>query len=394
MTLLVRDSADVIEDNLRYHRAQGVDLFVVGDNGSSDGSLEILEQYERGGLIALERMPGPVREVQGEGRTKLARLAWELGADWVFHNDPDEFWWPVGGDLKHALAEVPERFGLVLAPRTEFVGRPGEGHFAERLTIREARFRRPPKTAHRAHPQVVISQPHPTHIWVDYGVPPRQGLVGRPVRRPQAEHVENAELELLLAPTFPLAVHHFPLRSFTQYRRMVEVALANDQLKEGDRVRTAFETGRLEEVYSDLTLDDQTVKRGIAEGWLVEDTEFRDYLAACPKTFDGGGPSPPGPGAWSEERRRRELAELEADGMYAISRYLQANAYKLQTRHVAGDDRRHAKRQLERRLKRVSDRVERQRERLQRMRSSLWWRLRPRVPSALSRRRTAKSRRR
>ena len=45
MTLLVRDEADIIEANLRYHRAQGVDFFVVGDNGSEDGTLEILERY-------------------------------------------------------------------------------------------------------------------------------------------------------------------------------------------------------------------------------------------------------------------------------------------------------------------------------------------------------------
>ena len=144
MTLLVRDGADMLEANLRYHRAQGVDLFVVGDNGSTDGSLEILERYERAGLITFEPIPGPAREAQGEGRTRLAGLAWELGADWVFHNDHDEFWWPLTGDLKQALAAIPERFGLVLAPRTEFVGRPGNDFFADRLTIREARFQRPP----------------------------------------------------------------------------------------------------------------------------------------------------------------------------------------------------------------------------------------------------------
>ena len=135
----------------------------------------------------------------------------------------------------------------------------------------------------------MISQPHPTHIWVDYGVPPRQGLVGRPVRRAEAQHVDESELELLLAPSFPLAVHHFPLRSFAQYRHMVELAMANDQLKQGNRVRNAFQAGHLEEIYSDLILDDDTVERGMAEGWLVEDTEFRDYLAACPGMFDGDG---------------------------------------------------------------------------------------------------------
>jgi hypothetical protein len=394
MTLLVRDGADILDVNLRYHRAQGVDLFVVGDNGSTDGSLEILERYERAGLITFERIAGPVREAQGEGRTRLARLAWELGADWVFHNDQDEFWWPVSGDLKQALGAIPERFGLVLAPRTEFVGRPGEGFFADRLTVREARFRRPPKTAHRTHPQVMISQPHPTHIWVDRGASPRQGLVGRPFRRAQAEHVEEAELELLLAPTFPLAVHHFPIRSFGQYRHMVELALANRQLRKGDSVRSAFEAGRLEEVYSELTLDDEAVKRGLVEGWLVEDTEFRDYLAACPEALDGGGAPPPGPGAWSEERRRDALAELEADAMYALSRYLQANAYKLQTRHHEGASRRGAKRQLERRLQRLRERLKHQRERRRRIESSLWWRLRPRLPSALARLRAARGARR
>jgi hypothetical protein len=236
MTLLVRDGADMIDANLRYHRAQGVDLFLVGDNGSTDGTVEILERYERAGLITFEQIPGPAREAQGEGRTRLARLAWELGADWVFHNDLDEFWWPFTGDLKQALAAIPERFGLVLAPRSEFVGRPGEGFFADRLTVREARFRRPPQTAHRTHPQVMISQPHPTHIWVDHGVSPRRGLVGRLIRRAQAEHVEEAELELLLAPMFPLGVLHFPLRSFGQYRHKVELALANDQLREDERV--------------------------------------------------------------------------------------------------------------------------------------------------------------
>jgi hypothetical protein len=380
MTLLVRDAADMIDAHLRYHRAQGVDLFVVADHGSTDGSLEILKDYERAGLITLEQVSGPVREVQGEGRTRLARLAFELGADWVFHNDQDEFWWPLTGDLKQALSAVSSRFGLVLAPRTEFVPRPGEGFFAERLIVREARFRRPPKTAHRAHPQVRISQPHPTHIWVDRGSSPRGTLVGRPLRRTQVQHAEEAELELLLAPTFPVVVHHFPLRSFEQYRHTVELALANDQLREGDRVRSAFEAGRLAEIYSERTLDDEAVNRGIAEGWLVEDTDFRDYLSACPEALDESGTPPPGSRAWSEERRREELAELEVDAMYALSRYLQAHAYKLQTRNLARARRRRARRQLKQRLQRRDARVQHQRERLRRIQSSLWWRLRPRLP--------------
>ena len=39
MALKVRDEEDVIEHNLRYHRAQGVDFFIVTDNGSVDRTL-------------------------------------------------------------------------------------------------------------------------------------------------------------------------------------------------------------------------------------------------------------------------------------------------------------------------------------------------------------------
>ena len=36
MALKVRDEEDVIEHNLRYHHAQGVDFFIVTDNASID----------------------------------------------------------------------------------------------------------------------------------------------------------------------------------------------------------------------------------------------------------------------------------------------------------------------------------------------------------------------
>src|SRR6478672_11189210 len=97
MTLMVRDAADILEANLRYHHAQGVDVFVVADNDSTDGTTEILERYRKGGLVVLERVPGQVHQVWASTRTRIARLAFEAGADWVIHNDDDEFWWPLTG---------------------------------------------------------------------------------------------------------------------------------------------------------------------------------------------------------------------------------------------------------------------------------------------------------
>ena len=230
MTILVRDAEDLIETNLRYHRAQGVDLFLIGDNGSTDRTLEILEPYREAGLVELYHIEGDARHAWSAGRTMLARKAYELGADWVVHDDHDEFWWPLTGTLKDALAAIPERFGLASAPRTEFVARPGEEFWPERLTVREARFRRPPKIVHRTHPQVRIRQPHPVDIWIDHGTSPRDGLVGRPVRRAREAHSEATELELLLAPNFSIGVLHFPVRSLKQYTRLVGLAVANGDL--------------------------------------------------------------------------------------------------------------------------------------------------------------------
>ena len=55
MTLKVRDEEDVIEDNLRFHGAMGVDFFIVMDNGSVDGTPEILARYADAGLAHVLR---------------------------------------------------------------------------------------------------------------------------------------------------------------------------------------------------------------------------------------------------------------------------------------------------------------------------------------------------
>ncbi len=389
MTLIVLNEADIIEDNLRYHRAQGVDFFIVLDNGSTDGTVEILERYERTGILKLVQMPGTMLTIQRKGNTQIARLAHEMGADWVFHNDADEFWWPVTGNLKQAFEQIPEDQGIVLVPRTEFLPRPdGPGSFAERLTIRETRFRRPPKTAHRTHPAVKLWSAHPIDIWVKREAPPRSGLVGKPSLRVAATHKEERELDLVLAPVFPVGALHFPLRSFEQYRKKIAIADHNvmwERSAETRALHEAYQEGRLEQVFEDLVLDDDAVAKGLAEGWLVEDTDFRDYLLACPGVLEDAEP-PPGSRAWPAERREAALAELREDGMYVISRYMQTVASKKRKRHVQlrklNQLRARAKesRREHRRLQRRLRRLEKRSRRLEKVQQSRWWRMRPRLP--------------
>jgi hypothetical protein len=179
---------------------------------------------------------------------------------------------------------------------------------------------------------------------------------------------------LVPAPTFPLGVLHFPFRSFEQYRRRVEIAIENRQLTRGP-VKEAYDAGRLEEVYRELAVDDETVARGVSEGWLVDDTRLRDFMASIADASDRGEPNLD-PDAWPPERRGRGLEELELDGMYAIGRYLQAQAYNEERRRTDLARRRRTERRLRKRVRRLRARARR----LRRIESSLWWRLRPRLP--------------
>jgi hypothetical protein len=389
MVYKVRDEADIIEQNLRFHRAQGVDFFVIADTGSTDGTLEILERYEAAGLVQLERIPGGIHDMKGEGggEETITRIASEMGADWVIHNDADEFWWPVEGTLKETLASVPEPFGMIFAPRTEFAARPGDGPFADRMTVRETRFLRPPKSAHRANARINLRGPHPIEIWV--GGSPYRGLVGKPVLRTQAEHRDEKPLELVIAPDFPVGVLHLPVRSYDQYRHRVEIARDNGQLgrnPQGQSVRDALEHGHLEEVYERLVLDDDAVAQGTAEGWLVEQPSFREYLASCPDPLAGADhvevPIPARDGNPTAEG-------LRADAMYALTRYLQTQAFRAQKRRDDSAEARRTQKELWRRTKTLRGRTLK----LRRIESSIWWRLRPRIPKALRRRRGRKKRR-
>ena len=103
MTLLVRNEVDVIEGNLRFHLDHGVDFIVVTDNGSSDGTTEILEEYVKKGVVHLIHEPSRVFH-QTAWVNKMGQLAChQFNADLIFHADADELWQPGSGSLKTEL---------------------------------------------------------------------------------------------------------------------------------------------------------------------------------------------------------------------------------------------------------------------------------------------------
>lgn len=105
MTILVKNEVDIIEDNIRFHAKQGVDCFAVMDNGSDDGTRELLEKLKA--EFDLHVIDQPEQNYQqAKWMTELAEYARStMKADLVISNDADEFWVSeTGADLKQHLS--------------------------------------------------------------------------------------------------------------------------------------------------------------------------------------------------------------------------------------------------------------------------------------------------
>jgi len=266
MTLVVRDEAEIIADQLDYHLAAGVHFVIVTDHRSSDGTREILERYERKGVLELIREDGEYLQ-QGAWQTRMARLAAvSQDADWIITSDADEFWWPRGESIQESLAAVPDAFGVVRASTQNFVPLlEDSGWFAERMIFRLASsapindpatpYRPVVKVAHRATPNVVLAGKGGHQV---FGAP-----------------------GALLAHWHPLDILHFPIRSREQcgqkYRR-TWTGWEENLRADLDRARRAAEGGVPDPTWKRVALGDAEIARGLEEGALVEDRRLRDAL--------------------------------------------------------------------------------------------------------------------
>jgi hypothetical protein len=369
MAFKIRDEGDVLEANLRFHHALGVDHFVVTDNGSTDETVGILRRYAEAGLMTVIEAPNTdYREQGAQWMTKMARLAaTELGADWVVHADADEFWWPIEGSLKETLDAVRDPYGVLMAPRCEFIGRPdGPGSFADRLTIRETRARYQPKVAHRADPDVVSIDRGPHDV---AAVGPSGDVTEtiRPPGRPVHRVIRNRELgadswpeddtRLVWAPWWPVRILHFPVRSSAQFRRRTQIAIFEGMFPDRGRfrrLREHYEAGRFAELYRELIFDESEVDAGLEAGRLVVDERFAHLLSQCPDPLSGG-PSGSLRVEPSPEELQRDRAELEFDAMHVLartSRWLMVNRERNRERLAKVIEQRDAAQEREQRLRR------------------------------------------
>jgi glycosyl transferase family 2 len=262
-TLVVRDEADIVGEQIAYHLDAGVDFVIASDHESEDGTTQILEQYAREGHLRLIRVQGEMRD--GPWRTHMARLAaTEHGADWVINTDADEFWMPRGGTLKDVFTAVPVSVGRIYAVSKHFVPRPDGSPFFERMTVYASPavaindptspFRPHLKVAHRGDPEVTIGH---------------------------GSHTAASQQGDALHHWHPAEVFHFPYRSLAQWENKGSRRARGDApLGQYVTALRAKEAGRSASYYAQLVVDDLALERGLADGSLTIDVRLRDALRA------------------------------------------------------------------------------------------------------------------
>jgi len=366
MTLFVRNEEDVLEANIDYHLEQGVDFVIATDNGSDDGTREILERYAGEGHVRVLSETGHSYS-QPEGMTRMARMAAaEHGADWIINNDADEFWWPRAGTLKEAFGVVPEDYGALSAFRVNFAARPeGDPFFADRMTV--ARVREVSATADRS------ALKYPFDRYAHFVMPKLAHRAGPDVEVIDASHALAGEHLPTLPGWHPVDILHFPLRSYEQFERKVRNGgraleshpdpTFNRHLRE---LYALHRDGRLPEYWADTALDDDAVATGLAERRLIVDRRLQAFFRARP------GDAAPSPVPTAEKWPEPDAIEANMLREASVGEWYESRAAGLERRLATREEQ---VRRLEGRLEKAEAARRALAERQSALHGSRWGRL-------------------
>lgn len=184
---MVKDEADIIGPVIDHILGQ-VDFVLVADNGSSDGTREILnERIDAGKSITILEDPDPAY-YQSRKMTHLAHLAvTKYQADWVIPFDADEIWYAPDSTLCDYLASLPDNVAIAEAEPYDHVATgvdPDDPNPITRTGWRRQKALELPKVACRGAQSVIIGQGNHNAF---YPVERVRGLVVRhfPYRSPE-----------------------------------------------------------------------------------------------------------------------------------------------------------------------------------------------------------------
>jgi len=218
MTILVRDEADIIEANIRTHASLGVDAFVIMDNGSIDGTREILSKLVKEFEIIVIDEKGDYN--QAKWMKQLAMIAKNrLKADWVINNDADEFWLPKNDlNLKENLAFkgsvlTVNRYNMILEREKHF--------FDTSYLVENPIFYSKEKQLTSEKLSIILTKIGPKTIINPYGLIYLRG------GNHKALHIRNMRDYLRsgydkIKRFKDIEVFHYPIRSYTQFEQNIK----------------------------------------------------------------------------------------------------------------------------------------------------------------------------
>lgn len=277
MNLLVKNEADVIADNIRYHAKQGVDCFVVMDNGSTDGTLEIVETLAQEYEIHIIRRP--VQDYQQSNwKTEMAFVSrLHLKADWSIANDADEFWVSDSGDLKSSLT----RWGSVIScPRFNMIPdesfhNPDFHYLNSRYKVKLPVLNRGADLINDDNLSIMLGKINGKVMVNNHGLLRVKGGNHR------AWHTRSF---LNQKTDSSIGVYHFPIRNkahFIEHIENREALLSAGVTKMGDHYRRWVrlnQNKKLDEEFERLIISNQDAHTLKKFGILVEDTHTCDFI--------------------------------------------------------------------------------------------------------------------
>ena len=267
MTLLVRNESDILSANLDYHLSQGGDHIIVTDNKSSDGTSDILSEYQKNHDVTVLFEESDDFS-QGSWVSRMGQMAiHEFQADWIINSDADEFWWPQSGSLKTVLQDVSSEIGALYINRNNYLpNNNNEKEFYRRMVVREKiSFNLhgnplPPKVCHRGFEDIKIHD-------------------GNHDITTSHEHsrVQFNEITIL----------HYPLRTYKQFETKIKfggsalernVELSPEIGSTWRKLYKEYKAGQLEQYYNTQIPDDTILSKGLADGSLIKDTRLSHYM--------------------------------------------------------------------------------------------------------------------
>jgi hypothetical protein len=232
MLMLVRDEIDIIEQNIEFHLRFGIENFVITDNGSVDGTRDILGDFKRrlGKSMVIIDDAEPVHHQSMRVDRMIQVAKQEFRPRWIISSDADEFWYPASGSYD---SEIDGRKNILNCYWHNFLPRPNTP-WQEFTDVGEM----PGYHGQTSKPFCLA-----------------RGLLGM-----YAGNHESRSIPRILSRSENIRIYHYPVRSYEQFERKV-VQGYRAVLKASGEESTAWhwrayyeswENGRLPQVYEEL----------------------------------------------------------------------------------------------------------------------------------------------